>query len=86
MKSIEKIYEKGKKIIDMGDQIKSVYVVVFGSVKEQYDDFYFIRGLGNILNPYDFTYNESSKCTIHAKTKTKIMEVKPEIILELLES
>lgn len=86
MKSVEKIYERGKKIIEKGDAINSVYVVVSGSVKEQYDDFYFIRGLGNILNPYDFTYNEPSKCTIKAKTHTKIMEVKGEIILELLKS
>ena len=61
--------------------INAVHVIVSGSVKEQYDDFYFIRGLGNIINPYDFTYGETSKCTIKAKTKTKIMEVKAEIIL-----
>jgi CRP-like cAMP-binding protein len=81
MKSVEKIYERGKNIIKKGDEINSVYVVVSGSVKEQYDDFYFIRGLGNILNPYDFTYNEPSKSTIKAKTHTKIMEVQGEIIL-----
>lgn len=73
MKSVEKTYEKGKKILEKGDSINSVYVVVSGSVKEQYDDFYFIRGLGNILNPYDFTYSEASKCTIKAKTQVKIM-------------
>ena len=86
MKSIEKKIEKGKNIVGKGESINSVYVVVSGCVKEQYDDFYFMRGLGNILNPYDFTYNEPSKCTIKAKTSTKIMEVKGEIILELLKS
>jgi len=57
-----------------------------GTVKEQFDDFYLIRGIGNVLNPYDFTYSEPSKCTIKASTTTKVMEVKAEVIRDLLKT
>lgn len=68
MKSTEKTYEKGKKILSQGENITSVFIVIKGSAKEEYDDFSFIRGLGSVLNPYDFTYNQPSKCSIKAKT------------------
>jgi hypothetical protein len=61
-------------------------VIIAGSVKEDYEDFFFIRGIGNIINPYDFTYGEKSKAVIRAKTSTKIMEVQADIILELLKT
>ena len=57
-----------------------------GSVKEQFNDFYLIRGIGNVLNPYDFTYGEKSKCTIKTSSVTKVMELKPEVIRDLLKT
>ena len=43
-----------------------------------------IRGLGSILNPYDITYNKSSKCFARAITEVKVMVVKLEVIKQLL--
>lgn len=37
------------------------------------------------MNPYDFTYGDPSKCTIKTNTPAKIIEIKGEIIAELLE-
>jgi len=44
-----------------------------------------IRGIGCVLNPYDFIYNETSKCIIRAQTTTKVMQIQEKAIWELLE-
>lgn len=33
------------------------------------------RSIGNILNPYDFTYESPSKCTAKARNTVKVHEL-----------
>lgn len=40
-----------------------------------------VRGLGNVINQYDFTYRQNSKCVAKAMTDTKIMEIKADVLL-----
>lgn len=52
-----------------------MYFVVSGTVKEVFDDFTMNRGIGCVLNPYDFVYKETSKCVVKAQTTTKVMQI-----------
>lgn len=56
MKSVEKVLNKGSTIQSKGRPIKNVYFIISGSVKEQFDNFYFMKGIGNVINPHDFIY------------------------------
>lgn len=43
-----------------------------------------MKGIGNMLNPYDFIYKEESKATIKTVTDTKVMQIQDKLIDELL--
>ena len=85
IKSTDRTFEKNTIIQTKGKEIKNVYFVVSGTVKETFDDFSMIRGISCVLNPFDFVYKETSKCVIRAQTTTKVMQIQEKAIWELLD-
>ena len=85
MKATERVLQKGNVILSKGKDVKNVYFVISGSVKEQFDNFYFMRGIGNVINPYDFFYSESSKASAKSSSQTKVMQIQDKVIFELLD-
>ena len=63
-----------------------MFLVVSGSVKEQFDGFYMMKGIGNMINPHDIIYKEVSKATAKAFTDVKVMEINMDTIFQLLKS
>ncbi len=80
MKSTERTFQKGTTLQLKGKQVKNIYFVISGTIKEQFDNFYYMRGIGNMLNPYDFLYKEESKCVIKTMTDTKLMQIQDHIL------
>ncbi len=81
MKSIEKTFSQGSKIVLREAAVNNVSVIVSGAVKEVYEGWSLVRGLGNVVNQYDFHYRQRSKCVAKAMTETKIMEIKADVML-----
>lgn len=85
MKATERVFPKGTTLISKGKEVKNVYFVIIGSVKEEFDGFYFVRGLGNVLNPHDFIYGEASRANVKTTSNTKVMQIQDKIIRDLLD-
>lgn len=75
MKAKEKTYLKDTILLQKGKDIPFATIVITGSVKEKFEDFYFMRSIGCILNPYDFTFKEVSKCEAKARNDVKVLEI-----------
>lgn len=75
MKSSEKVFPKNTTIQLKGKEMKNIYFIISGTVREDFDKFYFMKGIGNMLNPYDFIYREESKAIIKTMTETKLMQI-----------
>lgn len=56
IKSKEKNYPKGTVLLAKGSSITSAIIIISGSIREQFDDFYFMKSIGSVLNPFDFTF------------------------------
>jgi hypothetical protein len=56
MKAKERTYEKGNVLVSKGSSIPTCIIIITGSVREQFDDYYLTRSIGSILNPFDFTF------------------------------
>ena len=85
MKSTERVFPANSTILPKGKEIKNVYFIIYGSVREQFSDFYFMRAIGNVVNPYDFIYQEGSQANVRSVTETKVMQIQDKIIYELLD-
>lgn len=66
--------------------MKSVFLITSGSVKEQFEGYYIMKGLGNMINPHDIMYREPSRATVKAFTDVKVMEISTETIFQLFKS
>lgn len=86
LKTKEKTYEKGTIIVERGRTINHATILISGSVREQYEDFYVTRGIGNIANAFDFTYGLPSKSTVRARNTIKVHELDRPFIQELLKN
>ncbi len=53
--------------------MNSVYIIVSGSVKEQFENFYLIKSTGSVINPYDLTLKKDSRCNALALNTVKLM-------------
>lgn len=53
-------------------------------MKESFDDFYFMKGIGNVINPHDIIYGETSKGTVKSVSDVKVMEIDVKVILDLI--
>ena len=58
--------------------------ILSGSLKENFDNFYFRKGIGSVLNPNDLFYQQPSQASIEAVTPIKALKVPKEKIFELL--
>ena len=85
MKSTERVFPPATTIQLKGREIKNVYFIISGSVKEQFEEFYLMRGIGNMLNSHDFIYKEESKAMIKTLTETKVIQIQDKVIDDLLE-
>lgn len=85
-KSTERTFNKDKTIISMEGEINTVYILLSGSVREQFDNFYLIKSTGSVINPYDLTLKKDSRCSVKALNNVKVMELRPEVIEELIAS
>ena len=85
MKSTERNFDKNTRIIIKGREVKHAYIIVSGSVREDFENFYLIRGIGNVLDPYDFTYQEPSKCLAKASTDIRTIQMPMDLVHELLD-
>ncbi len=56
MKAKERAFEKGTIIITRNSTIPTAMIIITGSVREQFEEFYLTRSIGSILNAYDFTF------------------------------
>lgn len=56
MKSTERLFTKGTTIQSKDKDMKSVYFIITGSVKQQFDNFAFTKSIGSVINPHDFIY------------------------------
>jgi hypothetical protein len=56
MKSNERLFTKGTTIQAKDKDMKNVYFIITGSVKEQFDNFSFTKSIGSVINPHDFIY------------------------------
>ena len=65
--------------------MRNVYFVVSGTVRENFEDFSMARGIGCMLNPFDFFYHEDSKCSVRAQTPTTVLQFQAKYIHELLD-
>lgn len=63
-----------------------VTIIISGSVRDEFEDFYVTRSIGNVLNPYDFTYQLPSKCTSKARNTVKVHELDKAFIQGLLKT
>ena len=63
--------------------MKYGYFVLSGSIQEDYDDYYFRKGVGTVLNPYDFFYEEPSKATVYSVTQSVVLQIRNEEIFKL---
>ena len=65
-------------------------MLVSGSVKEtfrgddKFEDFHLIRSVGCVLNAYDFTYKEDSKCEAKSRNAVKFYEIEEAAINDLM--
>jgi hypothetical protein len=80
MKSNERLFERGTTIQAKGKEMKFVYFIVTGSVKEQFPGFYLMKSIGSVVNPHDFIYHEPSKATIKTVASTKAMQIQSKLI------
>ena len=55
-------------------------------MREQFEDFYLIKSTGSVINPYNFTQKKDSQCSVTALNNVKVMEVRPEVIDDLIAS
>jgi len=83
-KATERTFEKDQTIINFEGELNTVYILLSGSVREQFENFYLIKSTGSVINPYDLTMKKDSKCSVKALNTVKLMEIKPEVIEELL--
>ena len=86
LKSKEKTFDKGTVIISKGQILNQTIIIISGSVREQFNEFYLTRGIGNIVNAYDITYEHPSKCEVVARNTIKVHEIDRAYIIELLKS
>lgn len=80
MKSNERVFTKGTIIQSKDKEMKSVYFIISGSVKEQFDNFSFTKSIGSVINPHDYIYQENSKANIKTITDTKLMQIEGKAI------
>lgn len=59
--------------MDRESEFNSVYVILSGSVREEFETFYLTKGTGSVINPYDFTWKKDSKCRARALNTVKVM-------------
>ena len=85
MKSTERVFPRNSTILAKGSPVKNVYFIITGSIREQFEDFYYMRGIGNVVNPYDFIYQEPSRANVRSTTDTKVMQIQDKVIYELLD-
>ena len=45
-----------------------------------------IKSTGSVINPYDLTLKKDSRCSVKALNNVKVMELRPEVIEELIAS
>ena len=50
--------------------------ILSGSVQEKFDNFYFRKGAGSVLNPLDLFYEEMSKGQLLAVTPVVLLKIK----------
>lgn len=60
--------------------------IIYGSVKEQFDGFYFMKGIGNVINPHDIIYGEASKAVAKSVSDVKVMEIDLKVIMDLIKN
>ena len=64
-------------------------VIVGGSVRqlfrdENQDEFHLVRSVGCVINSYDFTFKEDSKCDAKARNNVRVYDIEESVITELL--
>lgn len=64
--------------------MSSVFFISSGSVREQFETFYLVKSAGSVVNPYNFTFKNDSRCKVQALNDVKVMEIKSEVIESLL--
>lgn len=75
--SIERTFQKDSTIVSFDGELNSCYILVSGSVREQFETFYIIKSTGGVINPYDLTQKRDSKCSVRALNTVKVMEIRP---------
>jgi hypothetical protein len=76
-KSVETTFQKDSIIVNFDSELNSCYILVSGSVREQFENFHIIKSTGGVINPYDLTQKKDSKCSVRALNTVKVMEIKP---------
>ena len=85
-KTKENTYEKDAVLISEGKELTQATIIISGSVRDDFGDFYVTRSIGNVLNPYDFTYGLASKSTSKARNTVKVHELDRAFITQLLKT
>ena len=72
-RSTEKTFSKDETIVNLEGELNTVYILLSGSVREQFDNFYLIKSTGGVINPYDLTLKRDSKCEVRTLNNVKLM-------------
>ena len=72
-KATERTFAKDKTILSLDGEINTVYILLSGSVREQFDNFYLIKSTGGVINSYDLTLKKDSRCSVKALNNVKVM-------------